>query len=97
MSLTHKQADKIAGWIMEIDRLDDLLLPDLIHEVVGTDAMKHPAADECLRRLDPRWLDRYGANGEPLPESGLAPFPVEYTDTWSSPVPEGFVKKGGAR
>lgn len=77
MSLTLKQAEKLAGWINEMKRLDALTVPELIHEVAGTDALKHPAVAAVLRRLDPHWMDRYGDDGEPLPDSGLARFPAE--------------------
>lgn len=59
-------------------RLRSLSDRDLIHEAIGkTDLLNSAYASELIRRVSPDWKDWYDDEGEPLPHSGLAPFPVE--------------------
>jgi hypothetical protein len=67
--------DAILDDLAEMIRLDDLPLPELIHEVFGHNFANKPVVRALVRRLDPDWGDRYDNEGNPTPESGLKPFP----------------------
>lgn len=81
MSDTKQKIERV---VLEMIRLDNLSVAELIHEVFEDGATDNPLVFALVRRLDRNWADRYDSEGEPLPETGLKPFPKPTTASCSN-------------